>query len=332
MAKKLTKQQTYIKVIAALEEKLKHPDLMASKIVPHLKNQELLDGKVPKLQEALVDIAEEYKDDESIGKERYKIYELQALIHFYQDELTEAAELLGSAEDIYGEEYEYAQKLRLLIIHAMDEDAARMRQDVRDTTQRLIDEHPYLGQDSADVKTPNLEYEESKYSSGNAYKQIAYGVLLGLFVYWLIVAVFRLEFLWAFCIIWLPIWFIGDAMRRRLHNKFMFMAEKLPGEELFGPFNLGTTEGRIEFEETSTYIQRSGDSLDNWVAVDPYFNFGPKSGTKFTSTILIKELEEEIFTTGNGTDKLSLFIANWTHLILAPAAFILSIYFAIVAW
>ena len=73
MAKKLTKQQTYIKVIAALEEKLKHPDLMASKIVPHLKNQELLDGKVPKLQEALVDIAEEYKDDESIGKERYKI-------------------------------------------------------------------------------------------------------------------------------------------------------------------------------------------------------------------------------------------------------------------
>lgn len=102
MTKKSVSMQAYHKSIAALEKQLKDP--------------ELLIDKVPKLQEQLVKIAEKYQDDESIGQERYKIYELQALIFFYQDNDEEALNLLDSARTVYGGSYKYEQNLRKQIV------------------------------------------------------------------------------------------------------------------------------------------------------------------------------------------------------------------------
>lgn len=99
---KSARMQSYLKAITALEKSLKNPQLEQS--------------KVPRLQERLVEIAEKYQDDESIGNERYRIYELQALIHFYQDDLSEAVELLDSAQAIYGGSYAYATDLRQKIV------------------------------------------------------------------------------------------------------------------------------------------------------------------------------------------------------------------------
>ena len=102
MTKKSVSRQGYYKSITALEKQLKDP--------------ELLIDKVPKLQEQLVKIAEKYQDDESIGQERYKIYELQALIFFYQDNDEEALNLLDSARTVYGESYDYERNLRKQIL------------------------------------------------------------------------------------------------------------------------------------------------------------------------------------------------------------------------
>lgn len=95
-------EQTYLKVITSLEKKLKNPKLTTD--------------VVPKLQEQLVEIAEKYQYDERIGKERYKIYELQGLIFFYQSNDEQAIEMLDTAQDIYGGAYDYAHSLQQQIV------------------------------------------------------------------------------------------------------------------------------------------------------------------------------------------------------------------------
>ncbi len=103
MANASTIVQDYQKAMATLEEKLKNPALAPSKI--------------PKLQEQLVEIADKYQNDESIGAERYKIYELQGLIFFYQNNDEEALRLLDAAQGAYGANYEYAQGLQDQILN-----------------------------------------------------------------------------------------------------------------------------------------------------------------------------------------------------------------------
>ena len=92
----------YQKAIMALDNKLKNPELELS--------------KVPKLQEQLVHIADKYQDDERIGAERYRIYELQALIFFYQHKDAEALEYIDMAIDTLGHRYPYADNIKVSIL------------------------------------------------------------------------------------------------------------------------------------------------------------------------------------------------------------------------
>jgi len=95
-------EQSYEERIGKLEIKLKNPELPNSAI--------------PKLQEQLADIADEYQDDGRLGAARYKIYELQALIFFYQKKDKDAYRFLDIAQDTYGSQYEYATNLQSQII------------------------------------------------------------------------------------------------------------------------------------------------------------------------------------------------------------------------
>ena len=95
--------QAYLKEISALEKTLKDPQLQQS--------------KVPKLQEQLMNIADKYQYDERIGAERYKIYELQGLIFFYQANDKEAIKLLDTAQTVHVNSYKYATSLQQQILN-----------------------------------------------------------------------------------------------------------------------------------------------------------------------------------------------------------------------
>lgn len=74
---------------------------------------------LPKFQEQLTKLADLYQDDEEIGASRYRIYELQALIFFYQENNNEAIEFLNIAIDVNGSSYSYAENLKNQIINEM---------------------------------------------------------------------------------------------------------------------------------------------------------------------------------------------------------------------
>ena len=51
-------------------------------------------------------LAEQYEHDEDIGTERYRLYETQALIHYYMNNDEDAIEFAEIAMDARGEKYE----------------------------------------------------------------------------------------------------------------------------------------------------------------------------------------------------------------------------------
>jgi len=92
----------YIKSIEELESRLRNPNLH--------------DDDVPELQEELTNFADIYQGDESLGAMRYKIYELQALIFFYQRKDKDALKFINIATNVYGSDYSSAESLRRQIL------------------------------------------------------------------------------------------------------------------------------------------------------------------------------------------------------------------------
>lgn len=100
----LKKSETeYKRKITPLESRLKDPNL------------EIID--IPQLQEQLADLADKYQYDKSIGKERYLIYELQALIFFYQYDDDKALKFLDLAVSLKESDYSYARSLKSQILN-----------------------------------------------------------------------------------------------------------------------------------------------------------------------------------------------------------------------
>ena len=66
---------------------------------------------VPAIQKKLDQLATRYENDELIGRLRYKLYELQAIIHYFQRNDESAREFIDHAINIYGSSYPKAERL-----------------------------------------------------------------------------------------------------------------------------------------------------------------------------------------------------------------------------
>lgn len=64
------------------------------------------------VQKRLDALAEKYQYDEQIGAARYKLYELQALVHYFNDDDDAALDFIDQAIETRGESYPKAEKLK----------------------------------------------------------------------------------------------------------------------------------------------------------------------------------------------------------------------------
>ena len=63
-------------------------------------------------QQKLDNLATDYQYDEHIGTARFKLYELQALIHYYNGDTAAALNFVDQAVDVKGDSYTRAEELR----------------------------------------------------------------------------------------------------------------------------------------------------------------------------------------------------------------------------
>ncbi len=96
-----TVQQNYIKQVKALEEKIK-------KATEGELDFEALDDA----QKRLDALAEKYQYNEKIGTAIYKLYELQAVIHYFDGNDAEALDFINQAIETRGNSYARAEKLK----------------------------------------------------------------------------------------------------------------------------------------------------------------------------------------------------------------------------
>lgn len=94
-------RQNYIDQIKVVEANLK--DAMSGE-----KDEALL----AQVQKRLDSLAEKYQYSEEIGTARYKLYELQALVHYFNDFDDDALDFINQAIELRGETYPKAEKLK----------------------------------------------------------------------------------------------------------------------------------------------------------------------------------------------------------------------------
>lgn len=71
----------------------------------------LLPAQIERLQTKLDALAAKYQDDEELGASRYKLYELQALIYYFQHNDEAALTFIQYAVTVMGESYPKAERL-----------------------------------------------------------------------------------------------------------------------------------------------------------------------------------------------------------------------------
>jgi transglutaminase-like enzyme len=64
------------------------------------------------VQKRLDTLADKYQNNEGIGRARYKLYELQALIHYFNEHDDDALDFINQAIETRGEVYPKAEKLK----------------------------------------------------------------------------------------------------------------------------------------------------------------------------------------------------------------------------
>ncbi len=94
-------RQKYIEQIKIIEANLK--DATSSEKDEALLNQ---------VQKRLDSLAEKYQFSEEIGTARYKLYELQALVHYFNGHDDDALDFINQAIDTRGETYAKAEKIK----------------------------------------------------------------------------------------------------------------------------------------------------------------------------------------------------------------------------
>jgi hypothetical protein len=93
----LTQVQKYVNQIKILENRLE--DTSSN------------NNRFEELQKHLDILARKYQHNESIGSARYKLYEVQAFIYYFEHRYAEAREFINSAVDLKGSAYPKAEKL-----------------------------------------------------------------------------------------------------------------------------------------------------------------------------------------------------------------------------
>lgn len=94
-------RQTYIEQVKVIEANLKDA-------TPGETNESLLS----QVQKRLDSLAEKYQFSEEIGTARYKLYELQALVHYFNGHDDDALDFINQAIETRGETYAKAEKLK----------------------------------------------------------------------------------------------------------------------------------------------------------------------------------------------------------------------------
>lgn len=95
-------RQKYIDDVKAIEAEIKKAT----------EGDEVSDVELHVAQEKLDTLADAYQDDETIGSARYKLYELQALIHYYDQKHDDALAFINQAIETKGGSYPKAEKLK----------------------------------------------------------------------------------------------------------------------------------------------------------------------------------------------------------------------------
>ncbi len=94
-------RQTYIEQVKVIEANLK--DATSGETNKSLLSQ---------VQKRLDSLAEKYQFSEEIGTARYKLYELQALVHYFNGHDDDALDFINQAIETRGETYAKAEKLK----------------------------------------------------------------------------------------------------------------------------------------------------------------------------------------------------------------------------
>lgn len=95
-------REKYVELIKELEEELKSIT----------GNGEVSDLSLHDIQQKLDIVADKYQGDEKIGTARYKLYELQAFIHYFEHQDDKALDFIDQAVDLRGSTYPKAEKLK----------------------------------------------------------------------------------------------------------------------------------------------------------------------------------------------------------------------------
>lgn len=77
---------------------------------------ELDTALLAQVQKRLDALAEKYQYSEEIGKARYKLYELQALVHYFSGYDDEALDFINQAIEMRGDSYARAEKLKTQLL------------------------------------------------------------------------------------------------------------------------------------------------------------------------------------------------------------------------
>jgi len=95
-------REKYVKLVKEIEEELKD--------VTSRDGEE--DLALHAIQQKLDTVAREFQDDEKIGSARYKLYELQAYIHYFEHHDEKALDFINGAIELRGSTYPKAEKLK----------------------------------------------------------------------------------------------------------------------------------------------------------------------------------------------------------------------------
>lgn len=92
----------YIELVKEIEDELKSATATG----------EASDLTLHTLQQKLDQVAAKYQDDEKIGSARYKLYELQASVHYFEHQDEKALDFINHAIELRGSTYQKAEKLK----------------------------------------------------------------------------------------------------------------------------------------------------------------------------------------------------------------------------
>jgi tetratricopeptide (TPR) repeat protein len=106
---KSTVEQTFLRQVHALDDAIN--DALGTQI-----DYEALDAAQKKLDV----LATRYQHSDTIGSSAYRLYELQALLHYYNGNLDDALDFIEQAIEVRGKKYERATRL-LEMIQSSDE-------------------------------------------------------------------------------------------------------------------------------------------------------------------------------------------------------------------